>query len=105
MYTCPVCAYEQLRYPPIDFTICPCCGTEFGYQDARKSFSELRVEWIYRGMRWHSNVVRPPLDWNGVKQLLQAGYLPVSNIAMDNSSHSEKKFGRSGSAFRFSWAV
>ena len=43
MYTCPVCAYAALIYPPEDFTICPSCGTDFGYHDSNKTNAELRA--------------------------------------------------------------
>jgi hypothetical protein len=49
MSTCPVCAYAAPKYSPEDFTICPSCGTEFGYHDSKKSHAELRAEWVERG--------------------------------------------------------
>jgi len=33
-YRCPVCFFDELPYPPRDYHICPCCGTEFGNDDA-----------------------------------------------------------------------
>jgi hypothetical protein len=39
-YSCHVCGYSMLDEPPYDkygcatYTICPCCGTEFGYDDS-----------------------------------------------------------------------
>lgn len=64
MYTCPVCGYNELRYPPRDFTICPSCYTEFGYEDSNRSHRELTREWIRNGMRWAAaDVMPPPLDW------------------------------------------
>jgi hypothetical protein len=32
-YICPVCLYTRLDEPPQEFSICPCCGTEFGVDD------------------------------------------------------------------------
>ena len=32
-FTCPVCAYTLMPYPADEGNICPCCGTEFGYDD------------------------------------------------------------------------
>jgi len=73
MHTCPVCGYNQLRYPPEDFTICPSCGTEFGYHDSRRTHWELRVQWVNEGALWHSRVINPPSPlWNGLKQLIDS---------------------------------
>jgi hypothetical protein len=72
MHICPVCGYNKLEFPPKDFTICPSCGTEFGYQDATVSHSVLRQRWISKGMLWHSRVVDQPLFWDANQQLLRA---------------------------------
>jgi hypothetical protein len=56
--------------PPQDYNICPCCGTEFGYDDDFKSFAQLRQEWIAGGMRWFFR--KPPLFWNPELQLAHA---------------------------------
>jgi hypothetical protein len=77
-YTCPVCCYPDLRNPPIDFTICPSCGTEFSYDDATKSHTELRNEWVESGARWYSNVIARPLGWDPMFQLLQGGQIVAS---------------------------
>ena len=48
MNICPVCGYNALHEPAYDrfgcasFEICPCCGIEFGYDDARRSHETLR---------------------------------------------------------------
>ncbi len=68
-YTCPVCGYNELELPPADFTICPSCGTEFGYHDATASIEELRQRWIKRGAPWTSQAAPPPPDWNPWAQL------------------------------------
>ncbi len=68
-YTCPVCGYNELDLPPADFTICPSCGTEFGYHDATTSMEELRQRWIRRGALWTSQVTPRPLNWNPWEQL------------------------------------
>lgn len=70
---CPVCGYNKLLHPPKDHYICPCCGTEFGFDDDAYSHEELRREWIAKGMLWFSRSTQPPLNWNGYKQLLSAG--------------------------------
>jgi|HubBroStandDraft_4_1064222.scaffolds.fasta_scaffold111671_1 hypothetical protein len=72
-YQCPVCAYPELESPPIDYTICPSCGTEFEYHDARRTHHELRKIWIREGMHWHSTVDLPHRGWTGWMQLLKAG--------------------------------
>ena len=74
MNVCPVCGYNGLHEPAYDrfgcssFEICPCCGTEFGYQDAGRSHESLRREWIAKGMPWHFPDARPA-RWDPVQQL------------------------------------
>ena len=76
---CPVCGFRGLSEPPYDehqcasFEICPCCDTEFGYDDANKSFDELRAAWIAAGMPWRNQSVPPSDGWDGRAQLAQAG--------------------------------
>ncbi len=76
-YSCPVCGYPGLEFPPTDFEICPSCGTEFEYHDAGKTHEELRLEWIGNGMHWFSHALHPPLNWNPVQQLMAGGYLRI----------------------------
>jgi hypothetical protein len=73
--TCPVCAYKNLPYPPQDYNICPCCGTEFGNDDAHLSHHQLREVWVAGGASWFFN--EPPEHWNPWTQLIRAG-LPVA---------------------------
>ena len=73
-YRCPVCAYDRMAKPPVHFTICSSCGTEFGYDDSGRTYDELRTEWIHAGAVWFSQATPPPQGWNGYRQLLQAGY-------------------------------
>jgi hypothetical protein len=82
MYTCPVCAYAALKYPPEDFTICPSCGTEFGYHDSNKSNAELRAAWVERGLPWSSRVIERPVGWNGLRQLQSAGLISVQEASV-----------------------
>ena len=42
MNICPVCAYTNLEFPPTNYSICACCGTEFGYDDRVLSHPEQR---------------------------------------------------------------
>jgi hypothetical protein len=74
-YTCPVCAYPGLPRPAADYEICPSCGTEFEYHDARRTHESLRREWIVEGAQWHSRVVHPPVGWNPWLQLINGGFV------------------------------
>jgi hypothetical protein len=67
-----VCGYAGLEYPATDFTICPSCGVEFGYENAGRSFFELRQEWVNTGAHWASRVDAKPKTWNPWLQLNSA---------------------------------
>lgn len=69
MHLCPVCGYDRLTEPPRDFTICPSCGTEFGYDDAFASHSQLRTRWLQNGARWWSPVDQCPDNWDPTLQV------------------------------------
>ena len=78
-YICPVCGYPELSLPPEDYTICPSCGTEFGYddfaltpRDVDRRHAELRREWFERGASWFDPSTPPPLGWDPVEQLMRA---------------------------------
>jgi hypothetical protein len=73
-YTCPVCFFTKLPYPPNDYHICPCCGTEFGNDDANFSYEQLREMWIAGGANWFFG--RAPEGWNPWLQLIRANYNP-----------------------------
>lgn len=66
-FTCPVCFYDKMEDPPRDYNICECCGTEFGNDDSRRSFEELRTLWIDSGAHWFFG--QPPELWNPQEQL------------------------------------
>ena len=70
MHICPGCGYAKLEFAPEDFTICPSCGTEFGYQDATRSYYDLCQDWIAGGLKWHSRVEELPFPWNPYNQLI-----------------------------------
>lgn len=74
-YTCPVCGFPELRDPPENYNICPCCGTEFELDDDDRSRNELREAWIDQGAEWFSTHTPPPLGWNPARQLSHAGML------------------------------
>jgi hypothetical protein len=69
---CPVCMYPDMPYPPKDYHICPCCGTEFGNDDAFYSHDQLRRAWAESGAPWFFG--DPPPLWNPWTQLENAHY-------------------------------
>ena len=73
-YRCPVCKFPELADVPADNNICPCCGTEFGFDDQRKSHAQLRAEWLTRGGKWYDESTPPPRKWNPYVQLFHAGH-------------------------------
>lgn len=75
-YRCPVCMYDALPYPPTDYHICPCCGTEFGNDDEDFSHEQLREMWITSGAHWFFG--NPPPDWNWFTQLCGPGFILLS---------------------------
>jgi hypothetical protein len=72
-YTCPVCGYSQMPGPPENYTICPSCGTQFGYDDASRSHRTLRNEWLLSGAPWFSSFTHPDVLWNGFRQVYESG--------------------------------
>jgi hypothetical protein len=73
-YICPVCGYDKLDEPPVGFTLCSCCGTEFELDDDEMSHAELRDRWIVADMPWFSPVIPRPVNWNPAEQLRRAGF-------------------------------
>jgi hypothetical protein len=77
---CPVCGHP-LDEPAYDehgcasFGICPCCGTQFGYDDATLHHANLRTIWIESGARWWSRAQKPPLGWDAYAQMRAAGLI------------------------------
>lgn len=80
---CPVCGYPPPK-PLRDYDICPCCGTQFAYQDSVDTkivgtcfrdrakmiiHKRLRESWIANGCPWFSRYTNPPKDWDTEKQL------------------------------------
>ena len=70
---CPVCG-AVLDFEPYEgdlpsFEICPCCGTQFGYDDATRRHSDLRQQWIDNGKRWWLTSDAPPPGWDPDAQL------------------------------------
>jgi hypothetical protein len=66
LYRCRACGW-LLNEPPwgIDghspnFDYCPCCGVEFGYQDATPAGArKYREEWLKRGAPWNIPAEKP----------------------------------------------
>lgn len=75
-HRCLVCAYDQMPHPPNSYNICPCCGVEYGLDDAFDSHELLRDEWLAVGAPWFSRVVPydRPANWDAWEQLDLAGY-------------------------------
>jgi hypothetical protein len=82
--SCPVCGLQLDRAAwdgnESSLDICPCCGIQFGYDDATPKGIEGRKEihcdwrrrWIEEGMKWRG-VEKPPPDWNPTLQLERLG--------------------------------
>jgi hypothetical protein len=70
-YRCPVCMFSEMPYPPADYDICPCCGTEFGNDDAELSHSALLKNWVAADAPWFFGA--PPANWNPWLQLIEGG--------------------------------
>lgn len=74
IYNCRVCGL-RLDDPPWShdgctplYDYCPCCGVEFGYQDATPPGARrYREEWLNDGAIW-SEPSEMPTDWNRVAQ-------------------------------------
>ncbi|MEJ5153009.1 hypothetical protein [Comamonas sp. MYb396] len=67
---CRVCGY-LLNDPPWGedgcsptWSLCPCCGTEFGYEDATPaSIKRKRIDWISGGAKWFEPRLMP-VGWS-----------------------------------------
>ena len=81
MNKCPVCGYDRLEFPPRNYSICACCGTEFGYDDRILTHEQLRNSWIAKGYPWFDEAEVRSNDWNPVQQLLNAGYFGFQQAA------------------------
>jgi len=109
-FDCPVCGYRKLRRPPLNYLICPSCGTEFGYHDFAETperrnerWESLRARWIAREMPWHSRVTQPPPDWDAAAQLIHAGFgysigLPVELAPTSESTIYSDRFWTNSAA-------
>ena len=69
---CYICGHE-LPAPPWStqwiFEYCPCCGGQFGYDDAStKAIASYRQQWLEAGAPWFKPEKRPN-DWSLKDQL------------------------------------
>jgi hypothetical protein len=72
---CRVCGYA-LDFAPWGeddssptWEICPCCGTEFGYEDSTIiGTKQARQQWIENGATWFDNTEKPS-NWDLGAQL------------------------------------
>ena len=80
-YRCPVCMFDALPYPPADYHVCPCCGTEFGNDDEDFSHSQLREMWLATGAHWFFGT--PPPGWNWLTQLYNAGLIQMTMTGVE----------------------
>ena len=80
MYNCPVCGYDKLESPPRHFSICACCGTEFGASDRILTHEQLREKWIDSGYIWFDSDDPPSKDWSPFEQLENAGFSRAARV-------------------------
>lgn len=90
-FLCKVCGYDNSPFMPWgedgkipSYSICPCCGVEFGYEDTTiKSIENYRKKWILNGAPWFKGEDRPP-NWSVENQLYNIGVGPTTP---DDKSH------------------
>lgn len=79
-YTCYVCGYPELDELPRgengkipSFSICDCCGIQFGYEDtSEENIRKYREKWIETGGEWLIKDARPK-NWSMKDQLKNIG--------------------------------
>jgi hypothetical protein len=100
-FTCPCCGFSGLESPPYErmgnppwkdhgsppywqtygeasYSVCPCCGFEFGLEDEAPdpaksvTFEEYLATWIADGCVWFQVELKPK-NWDLAIQLKQAG--------------------------------
>jgi len=84
---CPVCGYnlgfESWKGGSASHEMCPSCGVEFGYDDVPEAsgtkgsrsqiYARWRKKWMKSGMKWFSQGITPPANWNPPIQLSRIG--------------------------------
>ena len=83
---CPVCGYLDLENRPQDSAICACCGTQFGYHDARISHEELRNRWVSRGCPWSHPQIAVPANWSPSRQLDEAQLSKANKVPLPSGA-------------------
>jgi hypothetical protein len=73
-----------MPYPPTDYDICPCCGTEFGNDDVDRTYGELLIAWIADGTQWFYE--QPPAGWDPWVQLIDGGRPDLVPASLYNST-------------------
>jgi len=91
LFSCPVCGFDQMPDPPQDYTICSCCGTEFGLDDVGESHASLRSKWIAKGAPWFSDELEPPNLWNPFEQLVRADLDFDENVVPTSATNQLEK--------------
>jgi len=86
MFSCPVCLFSEMPYPPQDYHICPCCGTEFGNDDTDCTYDGLRDQWIFAGAPWFFG--NAPANWSPWAQLL-AGSFGIETTVVATPTHAD----------------
>ncbi len=81
-----------MEFPPEDHYICPCCGTQFGYDDVNHTFRQLRNIWLQAGGQWFNpecSYCLRDLRWNAWDHLDASG-LPydVPNAQREHREYS-----------------
>lgn len=90
-HICPVCGYDNLEFPPRDFSICACCGTEFDYDDKILTHQQLRKEWISKGFPWFDKGEPQPENWEPIVQLERAGFgADIREITASRPPHEKQ---------------
>ncbi len=95
-YDCPICGYNKMTRPAVDFYICPCCGTEFENDDFETSHAELQQQWLNRGALWFSKSTPKPENWSPYLQVANVREsIQTSRAGTKNSSIKVVSFGKS----------
>ena len=75
LYYCRVCGFENQNPPwgpkgkDPSRSICPCCGSEFGYDDATEAgIKSARERWFNDGCEWFVEGLKP-MRWTPQKQI------------------------------------
>jgi hypothetical protein len=97
-HTCLVCGYsDDIEFYPRDYSICSCCGTEFGFDDRVLTHEQLREAWISHGYPWFYANEPQPIDWDPYAQLVNAGLIGARTALGATSAHGGP------SAREFAW--